>query len=200
MSEKKDLTSKPQVSSGFAQKELDKAEKQFEKFNEDCTALTKDRMDSAPKEETEQQTKLSQREIDKSKDIYLKPFKTIGSKEPFNEKFRDDYSFQKEYVCFIAENNEIIGEDIELWTKKFPGQPAEMWKVPVNKPVWGPRYLAEQIKNATYHRLVMQDHVATSSDHMGTYTGTMVVDSVRQRLNAFPASTRKSVFMGASGF
>jgi len=200
MSEKKELTSKPQVSSGSAQRELDKAEKQFEKFNEDCNALTKDRMDAAPKQEIEQQTKLSQKEIDRSKEIYLKPFKTIGSKEKFDEKFRDEYTFQKEYVHFIAENNEIIGEDIELWTKKFPGQPAEMWKVPVNKPVWGPRYLAEQIKNATYHRLVMQDHVATSTDHMGTYTGSIVVDSVRQRLNAYPAAQRRSVFMGASGF
>ncbi len=38
------------------------------------------------------------------------------------------------------------------------------------------------------------------TDHMGTYTGNIVVDSIRQRLDANPASRRKSVFMGASGF
>jgi len=59
-------------------------------------------------------------------------------------------NFQKEYVQFIAENKEIIGETIEIWTRPFGGMPAEFWKVPVNKPVWGPRYLAEQIKRCYY--------------------------------------------------
>lgn len=198
-SEKKELSSKPQVNS-YAQKELDKAEQKFEQFNEECKNLTLDRMAAAPKEEAEPQTKLSQKEVAASKEIYLKPDRSIGSKEPFNEKFRDDYNFAKEYVCFVAENNEILGEAIELWTKRFPGQPAEFWKVPVNKPVWGPRYLAERLAECTYHRLVMQDNTAISQDGMGTYTGAIVVDSTKHRLNAYPASQRKSVFMGASGF
>lgn len=192
-------TSKPNVSSGYAQRELDKAEKQFEKFNDEVKEMTLDRMNAAPKEESEQQTKLSSKEIANAKEIYLKPKRSIASKEQFNERFREDYNCAKEYVCFIAENNEIIGESISPWTKPFPGMPAEEWDVPVNKPVWGPRYLAERIKNCTYHRLVMQDNV-TSHDHMGSYTGNMVVDSIKQRLNAYPASQRKSVFMGASGF
>ena len=51
----------------------------------------------APKEEVEAQTKLSSKEIAKSKDIYLKPIKTISrSKESkFNEKFRNDWNFAK---------------------------------------------------------------------------------------------------------
>ncbi len=193
-------TKKPELPSKSAQKELDKAEEKFDSFQKEVESLTLDRMNAAPKEESEPQTKLSQKEIDKSKDIYLKPKRTIGSKEKFNEKFRDDYNYEKEYVCFLAENNEVIGESISLWTKKFPGQPAEEWEVPVNKPVWGPRYLAERIKNCTYHRLSMQDSTIIGADTMGSYTGAIVVDSVRQRLNAHPASTKKSVFMGASGF
>ena len=193
-------TKKPELPSKSAQKELDVAEKKFDEFHKEVETLTLDRMNAAPKEDVEPQTKLSQKEIDKSKDIYLKPKRTIGSREKFNEKFRDTYNYQKEYVCFTAENNEVIGETITLWTKKFPGVPAEEWDIPVNKPIWGPRYLAEQIKNCTYHRLSMQDSTVIGSDSMGSYTGAIIVDSIKQRLNAHPASTRKSVFMGASGF
>lgn len=191
---------KPEVPKS-AQKELDKAEKQFEQFDQEVKSLTLDRMNAAPKEESEQQTKLSQKEISNSKDVYLKPKRTITSKEKFNEAHREDYNYAKEYVFFTAENNEMIGCSIEdIWTKPFPGMPAESWDVPVNRPVWGPRYLAEQIKKCTYHRLSMQDKQIVGSDSMGSYTGAMVVDSTVQRLNAHPASQRKSVFMGASGF
>jgi len=30
--------------------------------------------------------------------------------------------------------------------KPFPGMPAEEWAIPTNKPINGPRYVAEQIK------------------------------------------------------
>jgi len=190
---------KPQVNSA-SQKELDKCEKQFDSFNEQVQSMTIDRMSGAKKEETESQTKLSQNEIAKSKDIYLKPKRSIGSKEAFNEKFREDFNFAKEYVHFVAENYEIIGESIDTWTKPFPGMPAEEWSVPVNKPVWGPRYLAEQIKKCNYHQFSMADSKVIGQDQMGANTGSMVVDNIKQRLDAHPVSQRKSVFMGASGF
>jgi len=191
---------KPEIHKS-AQKDLDKAEQQFEKFDQDVKNLTLDRMNAAPKEEAEPQTKLSQREIANSKEIYLKPKRTISSKEKFNEAHRADYEFAKELVYFTAENRELIGQHIELWTKPFPGIPAEEWDVPTNKPVWGPRYLAERIKGCTYHRLSMEEsRGVVGSDHMGTYMGAVVVDSTVQRLDAHPASQRKSVFMGASGF
>jgi hypothetical protein len=191
---------KPEVSKS-AQNELDKAEKQFEKFDEEVKSLTLDRMNAAPKQEAEPQTKLSQREIANSKEIYLKPKRTVSSREKFNEAHRADYEFAKELVYFTAENRELIGQHIELWTKPFPGMPAEEWDVPTNRPVWGPRYLAERIKGCTYHRLSMEESKGVmGSDHMGTYMGAVVVDSTIQRLDAHPASQRKSVFMGASGF
>ena len=194
------MSEKPKVSNSASEKELDKAEKHFDDFKQQVDSLTLDRLNAAPKQEEEPQTKISQREISKLKEIYLKPKRSISSKEKFNESFREDYNFQKEYVCFIAENKEVIGESIQLWTKKFPGQPAEEWEVPVNKPVWGPRYLADRIKDCTYHRLSMQDTSVIGSDYAGTYTGTIVVDSVVNRLNAYPANQKKSIFMGASGF
>lgn len=189
---------KPKVNSD-SQRELDKVQTQFDDFNNQVQELTLDRMNQAPKQDVEPQTKLSQSEIQKSKDIYLKPTRSIGSKEPFNEKWREQYNFAKEYVQFIAENKEILGEDIEIWTKPFPGLPAEFWRVPVNKPVWGPRYLAENIRDRKYHRLTM-DNRPTSSDGNMTYYGNLIVDNTIQRLDAYPVSTRRSVFTGATSF
>lgn len=184
----------------LAEQELDKAQEQFQAFDDNIKSMTLDRMNEAPKLETEPQAKLSQKDIEKSKDIYLKPKRTIGSREKFNETYREDYNFAKEYVRFIAENKEIIGETIELWTKPFPGMPAEEWSIPPGKPVWGPRYLAERLKGCTYHRLVMQQNVMTEANSMGQMYGSMAVDTTVQRLDALPVSSRKSVFMGASSF
>lgn len=183
-----------------AEKELDKVTKQFEAFDESVKEMTMDRMNAAPKEEKEQQTRLSSREIAKMADHYLKPHKTIGCKEKFNEKFRADYEFSKTYVPFIAENNELKGETLDLWTRPFPGIPAQEWLVPTNKPVWGPRFLAEQIKRKYYHRLVMQENVATGVNSAGTMYGQLAADTTVQRLDARPVSQNKSVFMGAEGF
>jgi hypothetical protein len=143
---------------------------------------------------------MSQAQIEKSKDVYLKPKRTVSSREKFNEKYRDDYNFQKEYVRFIPEHREIIGEAIELWTKPFAGMPAEEWVIPTGKPVWAPRYVAERIKGCVYHRLVMQQHVVTETNHVGQLYGSMAVDTTVQRLDALPVGTRKSVFMGAGSF
>jgi hypothetical protein len=155
-------------------------------------------MNEAPRHESEQQTKISQSDAEKSQDIYLKPLRTIASREKFNEKFREKYEFDKQYVHFIAENKEIIGETIDMWTKPYAGIPAEEWKVPTNKPVWAPRYVAEQIKRKSYHKLSMNNNQVTGGDQQGNqYFGTMVVDSVIQRLDAYPFTKRKSIFMGS---
>jgi len=195
-----ELKTKPKLTNSASQNELDKAEKQFEAFDANIKEMTLDRMNQAPKADVEPQTKLSTREIEKAPGIYLKPERVINAKDKFNEKFREKYNFDKEYVQFVAENKEIIGEMIEIWTRPYGGMPAEFWKVPVNKPVWGPRYLAEQIKRKYYHRLVMQPNMITGSDGMGQYYGSMAVDTTVPRLNAEPVSTRKSIFMGASSF
>ncbi len=180
--------------------ELDVAQKQFEAFDQNLQSMTMDRMNQAPKQEVEAQTKLSSREMANSKVIYLKPHTRISCHDKFNEKYRDDYNHACEIVSFIAENREIIGEDIELWTRPFGGMPAEFWKVPTNKLVHGPRYLAEQIKKCSYHRFTMQQNVMTDANYVGQMYGAMAVDSIIQRLDAIPGSTRKSIFMGASGF
>lgn len=195
-----DLKEKPKASSSLAQKEIDKAEKQFQAYDQNIKDMTFDRMSTAPKLEQESKIKLSQEEIEKSKDIYLKPFRSIASREKFNEDYREAWRFATEYVRFIPENKEIIGETIELWTKPFAGMPCEFWKVPTGKPVWGPRHLAERLANCKYHRFVMQQHTTTGQDGMGQYYGAMAVDTTVQRMDALPVSTSKSIFMGANSF
>lgn len=187
---------KPPIKNSESAKELERVKEQFDQFDKEIKEMTLDRLNAAPMQDTEPVTKLSQKDIEKSRDIYLKPSRAIGSKEKFNERFKDEWLFSKEYVQFIPEHREIIGEVIELWTKPFPGVPAEYWEIPTGKPVWAPRYVAEQITKCKYHRLVMRTNVATGRDTLGTFFGSMAADTTVQRLDALPVSTRKSIFMG----
>lgn len=186
---------RPKAQNSRSEQELDNAQEQFDQFENQVNQLTVDSMSKAKKHEEEPQTKLSQNQIANSKDIYLKPKRTIFSQERFNEAYRESYEFDKQYVHFIAENKEIIGESIDMWTKPYPGLPAEEWIVPTNKPVWAPRYVAEQIRRRTYHRLKMDQSTITDRDGMGTYTGGIVVDTTINRLEAYPVSTKRSVFI-----
>jgi hypothetical protein len=186
--------------SKLPEKEIDKLQKQFDSFDQQVKDLTLDRMNEAPIAEVEPQTKLSQKEIEKSKRIELKPVTTISDAQKFNEKFREQWNFDKEYVQFIAEHKELIGEAIELWTHPYGGVGAQFWRVPTNTPVWGPRYLAEQIRRKFYHRLRMEDRPTTQESGM-TYYGQMVADTKIHRLTAEPVFTKKSIFFGeAVGF
>jgi hypothetical protein len=182
-----------------SEKEVEKVETQLKSFEEDVKNLNLDRMNQAPVLDVEPQTKISQRDLDKKSDLYLKPKRTIGSKEKFNEKFRAEYEFSKEYVYFTAENNEIIGESVQFWIKNFPGCPAEEWDVPCNKPLWAPRYVAERIKGCRYHRMRTEDAV-TSDQGDKKYYGALIVDNTIQRLDAKPSTKQKSIFMGSNEF
>jgi len=193
------MAKQPNINSAGEQ-ELAKAEKQFEAYSENIQNMTLDRMNMAPKLETESAVQLSSKDVSKSKDIYLKPVKTVSCRDKFNENYRKQYEHDKEYVHFQAENKEIIGESIEMWTRPYAGMPAEYWKIPVNTPVWGPRYLAEQIKRCTYHRLISEQKTISGEDGMGQYTGTIVADKIIARLEATPVKEKISVFMGSSNF
>lgn len=177
-------------------KEIDKLTDQFDQFDKQVKDLAAKPVDLSDSQPTEMKAKMSQKEIsDTSNDIYLKPRYSIGSREKFNESFRDDYEFSKEYVRFIAENKETAGERIEMWTKAFPGVPVEFWEIPPGKTVVAPRYVAEQIKQMKYRRLRMNESTVTGSDSMGTYSGALVADTIVQRADAYPATSRKSVFV-----
>jgi len=185
-----------QQENSASQQEIDKAEKQLDSFEQNLKEMSLDRMNMAPKQETE--LKISQKDIEKSKDVYIKPSRIIMSRERFNEDYREEYNFAKEYVQCIPKHNEINGEVIEFWTKPFPGLPAEFWQVPSGKPAFIPRYAAEQLTKCRYHRFTMQQNVATGTDGSGQYYGSMAVDTTIQRIDAIPVSPRKSVFMSSN--
>jgi len=191
------MTEKPKVTNSAAAKELDQAAKQFDQFDQSIKDLTQDRMNQAPKMETEPQTKLSTNQISDAKEYYVKPKTVVSCRDKFNEKYRDEYNYMKQYVAFIAEHSELKGENIEMWTKPYAGVPAEEWVIPTNKPIFAPRYVAEQIKSKFYHRIVMKDST-TSRGSEGSYYGQLAADTTIQRLDAIPVNKgRKSIFMGA---
>lgn len=190
---------RPKVNSE-GQQELKKVEQQFESFEKNIESLTMERMNQAPVLETEEQTKLSQKELNAKPDIYLKPINTIFAPgQKFNEKFREEYLYRKEYVCFIYEHEEIKGDVLEKWTRPYGGVPAEFWRVPANVPVWGPRYLAEEIAQMRYHRLKMVDR-PTANDGVGQFTGELVVDTIIERAKARPFKKKTKVYLGAGDF
>lgn len=194
--------SRPKVD-GSAQRELDKAQDQLDNFNSQIKEATADvpaagKMDLSRLNMPQSEVRFSQNQINNSKEIHLRPIRSIGSKEKFNERFREAFDFDKQTVAFIAEHKELQGEGIEIWTKPYPGVPCEEWKVPTGKPVWGPRYLAEQIKRKYYNRLTMNEQQMVSHDSMGSYTGQLVVAEKKARLECQPVVTgRSSVFMGS---
>lgn len=201
------MVNKPDPKNSAAARELDKVEAQFDAFDKNVKDMNMDSMQHAPKQEMEPQTKISQRDLDKNKPLYLKPKRTYppgvhpktGVQEKFNERFREEYNYAREYVEFIAENIEILGESIKLSIKKFPGTNIEDWEIPVNVPVMAPRMVAERLTECNYHVLKMEDRPVENTSG-GTFYGQMVAKSKVQRIDARPVSSRRSLFMGNSDF
>jgi hypothetical protein len=161
--------------------ELDKVQEQFDDFQAQTKAITVDVASKAPMEDFVPQTLISNKEANNSI-RYIKPSKSIGSKEPFNEKYRAAYEEAKKFVRCIVENREMQGEKVESWTKPFPGMPAEFWEVPVNVPIAVPRYVAQRLSECKYHRLTMEDR-ATGTTGSATWTGAMVVSETTHRID-----------------
>jgi len=180
----------PKVNSE-SQKELNKAQEKFDHWNESIKSFDPFNA-SGPVEEKEPQTRLSTREAKDMEAPYLKPIRSINrpnhdkAKVYWNEAFQKYHDEDWEYVRCIVENNEIIGEDVEVWTCKYGRDPAHFWKVPVNKPIMIPRLLAKQLAKCQYHRLVMNDATIREQSYIGTITGGIVVDVVKNRIDARP--------------
>lgn len=189
------MAAKPNVSSPEAQKELDRVEQQFEKQEQDLKNVMSERPTASSENYPEH--RISQKEIEKSSDVYLKPKRSIPSREKFNERFRESYNRDKEYVHYTVQHEEIKGETVELWTKPYPGLPAEEWAIPSGKPVWIPRYVAKKLEEGcVYHRLRTEDRPTKSEGGM-TYYGSMVVDDLIYRISARPVPTHRVIPVGS---
>jgi hypothetical protein len=174
------------------QKELEKVESQIDNFKESIYEA-KERSRTLSIQETEPQTKIAQSDLNKSGILYLKPKRTFPSREKFNEKYRDEFKYQSEYVDFIAENNEVKGESIDFCIKKFPGMPVEEWIVPVNKPVAAPRYVKERIEDCGYTVFVTTD-APVGSEGGVMYYGQMVAEQRKSRLSVREVSKKPKIF------
>jgi hypothetical protein len=177
--------------------ELQKMQKQLDNFENQVKDLTLDRMNQAPNEEKKDPA-ISKKDLEKAGENYIKPTRWIADNQKFNPKFEGEWEYQKQYVKCIPTHNESRGDLIEFWTHPFGGKGAEFWQVPSDKPVWMPRYAAEQLTKCKYHRLRMEEKSHRNSDHTGTYFGTMVADTTVQRIDCHPVNSQKSVFMGAA--
>ena len=195
------MARKPNVNAE-GQVELEKTGEQIEGMEAKAKSINLDQTILATRKETEPQTKIAQSDSQKMPEIYLKPKRTYppgvhpktGAVEQFNEKFRAEYNFQKEYVEFIAENNEVIGESINLWIKKFPGTNLEEWVIPVNKPVWAPRMVKERIEECGY--TVFRATQTLKSEEGINYNGYLEIQERKNRLNAREAPRQKKLYMG----
>lgn len=179
---------KPKVNSD-SQKELDRVEKQFEQFNEQAQSMTLEAMNKAPLKDIEQQTKLSNREMNRDDAPYIKPVRSLSGTDKFNEKYRKDWEHAWEYVKCVVENLEIIGERVQKWTKKFAGDPAHFWEIPVNKPIYLPRFVAEELSKCWYHRLKMDESMTSPNGNGITHYGAIVAEQRVHRLNCRPVNS-----------
>lgn len=183
----------PQVNEE-GRKELAKADVQFNEvkrdFKETVTEVI-ERTISLPECVPDHDIRRSTKELKQADVLVLKPLKSISDKSKFNEKYRKEWEEAWTYVKAIVENHEIIGESVECWTKKFPGDPAHFWRVPVNKPVMMPRLLAQQLAECKYHRIVMEEKAQSSGDGLTFYGAAQAVE-VRNRISAriIPESTK----------
>lgn len=167
--------------SSRSEQQLNKAAEQFDKFAEDVKSLSvEDAKSSLPSVETEPQTKISKKEANAYDAPVIKPGRAIFSKEKFDEKNRKDFEERSKLVKCIVENNEIVGENVQFWFKEYPGLPAYEWTVPVNKPIYVPRYIAEHLAKRAYIRYVMQECQSVSE---GNLTHSMVAKETRHRID-----------------
>lgn len=182
---------RPRVNSE-GQRELDKVEDQIGALQQEIQSFNPlDELAPLP-EETEPQVPMSKKEMKKDDAPYIRPKKTLAAtntpKSPtvWNKRWQKMHDRDWEYVKITAENHELIGGSIEMWTREYGCDPAHFWDIPVNRPIWVPRLVARKIARCTYHRLTMDNSIVTHGDQVGQVVGGLVVDHTKHRLNAIP--------------
>lgn len=155
-------------------------------FQEEIKELTMDVANHVKLEETEQQTEIPSKVLAKSEFPRIEPKRTIFSQEKFNEKFRKERDYAWEYVDCICENIEIKGESVDFFLKKFPGEPAHEWVIPVNKPVSIPRFVAEHLHTRNYAVLTLDQGEKRAVEAGVEQYGMPVYTSRRKRIDCIP--------------
>lgn len=180
------MSERPRVNSK-GQQELDKVADQFEDYSSQIRKISDNVTDAPQASDYNPSTKISAREAHRAARI-MKPTKTIGSKERFNEAYRGEYEEAKKYVTCIVENFEFSGK-IDCWTKPFPGMPAEYWELPCGTPIIVHRYVADRISQCSYRRLSMDDTPSPTNYVESDRLGAIVVAETKRRLDARPVGS-----------
>lgn len=179
---------KPQLASGFAQKEVDRVDAEFKSTTDANANLTQDVLSKAPVKELVPDPFAPKRQLLSAEVPRIVP---TFSRGPNGKKKPEQESLRKrawEYVKVVCSNMEVAGEQIEFWHKPpISGEDCNFWQVPVNRPVWIPRHVAEHIKSRKYHRLMMQEEITVESSGYGEFKGKMVASHSLQRLDCTSA-------------
>lgn len=146
----------------------------------DMSELTVDKINEFPDKEPEIQTQLTSRELADSMGLlYIEPTRKLSAFGKLPEKQKADHARDWEYVKGIYENVENIGEILEFWYCKYPGDPDCLWRIPSNKPVFVPRMIAKHLEEVQkYHRF---DYINRNEPQMqhGEFDSTFkVVDTM----------------------
>lgn len=149
--------SRPRTSHGSTERELDRVEEQISSYEEKINSLEPASLTTDKPIETAPQTQISKKQIEMTDAPWIRPSKTFSSRAKPLPQLEADRKRAWEYVKVIAENKEIQGEMIEFWLLKFPGDSHCYWQVPVNRPIYVPRMVAEHLASRNYTRWRMRD-------------------------------------------
>ncbi len=179
-------------------KVLEDAEKNFLEFQKEINSFNPLNKE-VPLEEKDPYTKLSRREMDLADAPYITPVREISRPNvaQYGEKGKFHYNSAHDkrredgwkYIKVTVDNYEAIGQTIEMTSALWGCEPAYLWHVPVNRPIWIPLFLAKMIKGCRYHEIVMKDpfesdpHVAAKKVHSIEIVNKMTVERRKQRLD-----------------
>ncbi len=101
-------------------------------------------MEKARSDRTEVQSKISEFKKKFPDAVYLEPaarIPTSGNRHPEWEKQRE---YLHEYVVGVFES-QLVGTQLDFFLTGLPGDDYCRWKIPVNKPVGIPRFVAQHL-------------------------------------------------------
>lgn len=179
------MTKMPHVSEEV-RRSLLKADDKLEEMKVHNASLAEEMMEARsvlPEVEEDRGFQYSKKEVAVQEVPVIRPRKSVSHPAPFNEKFRKQWNRGWQYVTAIVDNHELIGQDVECWTKQFPGDPAHFWIIPCNRPVKIPRLLVEQLNKCCYSRMTMEAQPTQQKDGAVFY-GAMKRESLRHRISA----------------
>lgn len=163
-------------------KELEQAIVNSDKMREDMSKITMDAVAGVPLAETDVQTKMTKKQIEEYDAPVIKPSKSMPSTGKPLDKEKAMREDGWKYIKVIAENNEVVGERVDFWHKKFAGDPIYYWEIPVNKPIYVPKHIAQHLSERKYHVFKMQDRSREGLQH-GDYAQSLICQETRRRID-----------------